>query len=300
MNRSLLITGATGKQGGAVINALLAANAKFDILAVTRDTTSASAQKLVAKSSNIKLVQGNLDDPEALFKTAESQVKSPIWGVFSVQTPPATKEEKQGKALVDTALKHSVSHFVYSSVDRGGAKSIDNPTPIPHFISKHAIEHHLMSSAKGTDMNWTILQPVAFMDNFGNDFPAKLFATTWKVYLQQKPLQLISTSDIGRFAAKAFMKPEEYKSKSLPLAGSELTYEQANAVFKQKTGKDLPLTFSFLSYMLLWLVKDFGYMFKWFWDEGYGADIAELKKLHPGLLDFGTWLETESKYETKK
>jgi hypothetical protein len=49
----------------------------------------------------------------------------------------------------------------------------------------------------------------------------------------------------------------------------------------------------------LWAVKEVGIMFKWFKDEGYGANIEELKKIHPGLLDFGIWLEKESKFETK-
>lgn len=73
-------------------------------------------------------------------------------------------EEKQGKDLVDAALKNSVKHFVYTSVDRQGEKSLDNPTNIPHFISKHNIEHHLIDSAKGSAMTWTILRPVAFLE----------------------------------------------------------------------------------------------------------------------------------------
>jgi uncharacterized protein YbjT (DUF2867 family) len=73
-------------------------------------------------------------------------------------------EEAQGKALVDAALANKVKFFIYSSVDRGGdQKSYDNPTPIPHFISKHRIEHHLRDNA-GDKMQWTILRPVAFME----------------------------------------------------------------------------------------------------------------------------------------
>jgi hypothetical protein len=66
---------------------------------------------------------------------------------------------------VDGALEHEVKHFVYTSVDRGGdEKSYDNPTDIPHFISKYRIEHHLVDKA-GDKMGWTILRPVAFTDN---------------------------------------------------------------------------------------------------------------------------------------
>ena len=85
MSRALLITGATGKQGGSVVNALLAANADFEIIAVTRDPQSASAQKLLKKSPKIKLVRGNLDNPVAIFENAKKESKLPISGVYSVQ-----------------------------------------------------------------------------------------------------------------------------------------------------------------------------------------------------------------------
>ena len=83
MSRALLITGATGKQGGAVVRAL-AAKADFQILAVTRDLSSQSAQRL-AKFPNIKLVTGNLDDCGEIFKAAKTVSDEPIWGVYSVQ-----------------------------------------------------------------------------------------------------------------------------------------------------------------------------------------------------------------------
>jgi NAD(P)-dependent dehydrogenase (short-subunit alcohol dehydrogenase family) len=85
MARALLVTGATGKQGGSLINALLEANADFEILALTRNANSASAQKLKAKSPNIKLVTGDLDAIDSVFEKAKQASKLPIWGVFSVQ-----------------------------------------------------------------------------------------------------------------------------------------------------------------------------------------------------------------------
>lgn len=82
---AILITGATGKQGGSLIKNLVSREAPFEILAVTRNTTSGSAQRLARLSSNIRLVEGNLDDPAGIFKNARSLTKDPIWGVFSVQ-----------------------------------------------------------------------------------------------------------------------------------------------------------------------------------------------------------------------
>lgn len=81
---TILVTGATGKQGGALIKSLVSKKADFQILAVTRNTESASAQRL-QKNTNVRLVQGDLDRPAELFKQAKSLTSAPIWGVFSVQ-----------------------------------------------------------------------------------------------------------------------------------------------------------------------------------------------------------------------
>ncbi|KAI1490118.1 hypothetical protein F5X96DRAFT_637736 [Biscogniauxia mediterranea] len=298
MSRALLITGATGKQGGSVIKALLDAKADFQILAVTRNASSASAKRLAAKSSNIVLVEGNLDDADGVFENAKKATSQPIWGVFSVQALALNKtgpviEERQGKALVDAALKHGVKHFVYSSVDRHGARSSDNPTSVPHFASKHRIEQHLMQSARGADMGWTVLRPVAFMENFDGGLVGKIFATAWKVAVRSRPLQLVATADIGAFAVKAFTAPpeEEFNEKCISLAGDELTWEQMASVFRQKTGSEVPLTWGFVARFVLWLSREMGTMFDFFEKEGYGADIEELRKMHPDLQDFGTWLE---------
>lgn len=85
MSRAVLITGATGKQGGSVVNALLKQGTDYEILAVTRDPQSASAQRLAARSPKIKLVAGNLDDAGEIFNKAREVSEAPIWGVFSVQ-----------------------------------------------------------------------------------------------------------------------------------------------------------------------------------------------------------------------
>ena len=84
MSRAILVTGATGKQGGAVIKALLSSESDFRILAVTRSMESGSAQKLAA-DPRVTLVQGNLDDTEAIFEEAKKATALPIWGVYSVQ-----------------------------------------------------------------------------------------------------------------------------------------------------------------------------------------------------------------------
>jgi uncharacterized protein YbjT (DUF2867 family) len=84
-SKALLITGATGKQGSALINALLKANYDFTIIALTRNAQSPSAQKLLQKSPKVKVITGNLDDISSVFTKAQEAAGGPIWGVFSVQ-----------------------------------------------------------------------------------------------------------------------------------------------------------------------------------------------------------------------
>lgn len=202
-------------------------------------------------------------------------------------------EQAQGKALVDSAIKNGVKHFVYSSVDRNGAKSIDNPTNIPHFVSKHHIEHHLINSAKDK-MTWTILRPVAFMENFAPGFVGKIFATAWREVVKSRPLQLISTDDIGTFAALSFMQPDKFSGKSISLAGDELSYAQVEEIFRKKTGHPSPTTFAFLARLVLRMSEEMGTMFTFFEKEGYGADIKSLREINPDLKDFSQWLGSSS------
>lgn len=209
-------------------------------------------------------------------------------------------EERQGKALIDASLRNSVSHFVYSSVDRGGDASTDNPTTVPHFITKHHVEHHLFEKTRdNTTMTYTVLRPVAFLENFVPGFFGKVFSTFFTSILKDKPLQFVATSDIGHFAAQAFLHPHDWRNRSISLAGDELTFNQFKQIFERKTGQPLPTTFRFIASLILWLNKDLHLMYKWFASDGYGADIAALKRLHPGLKNFETWLETESKFQTK-
>jgi len=122
----------------------------------------------------------------------------------------------------------------------------------------------------------------------------------YKLALKEKPLQLVATSDIGWFAAQAFINPSEYAGQSISLAGDDLTYADVSKAFKNKVGTDLPTTFSFLGSAMMWGIADLGTMFRWFHTDGYGSDIQALKKTHPGLLSFEEWLEKESKFDTLK
>lgn len=107
-----------------------------------------------------------------------------------------------------------------------------------------------------------------------------------------RKLQIISTEDIGWFGAQALLRPKDFAGRAISLAGDELTFSEANAIFKEKVGSELPTTYGFIVSGLLWAIKDVGVMFKFFEEVGYGADVIALRREHPGLQSFAAWSAT--------
>jgi uncharacterized protein YbjT (DUF2867 family) len=199
----------------------------------------------------------------------------------------------QARALIDASILHRVSHFVFTSGDRGGSEVSDHtPTKVPNLKAKHDIEVYLKEQAQGR-MSWTILRPTTFMDMLQNDMHGKGFARLWEG-LKGKKLQVVATKDIGHFGAEALLRPEEYAGRAVSIAGDELTFEEANKIFKEETGKDMPIAPCLVGSGLRLLVGDLGAMFGWLGTDGYGADVVGLRKEYPELQSFRQWLQQSS------
>ncbi|HYY30305.1 MAG TPA: NmrA/HSCARG family protein [Chthoniobacterales bacterium] len=145
--RIILVTGATGQQGGAVYQHLQKKG--YKLRALVRDPNSNKARRLMGRGGEV--FQASLDDPDSLMRAMDG-----VYGVFSVQ-PYMANEIQQGVAVIESAKRQGASHFVYTSV--GWA---NEETGIPHFESKAKVEEHLRSSG----LRYTILRPVFFMENW--------------------------------------------------------------------------------------------------------------------------------------
>jgi len=225
-------------------------------------------------------------------------------------------EERQGTALIDTCLAHALRTFVYSSVDRHGeTESDNNETYVPHFQSKARIEQHLRklaievksgsnpgaervsqfgSSRTCHEMTYTILRLPLFMENFTDDFTGRLAATAWKIGLDpERNLQMISATDIAYYAYQAFSNSSmsEYRNRALSLAGDELTYAEANEIFRKRFGQDLPTTYDVFGRFMFWAAKELEVMVRWWNEIGCAADIEMLRRGHPDMVRFKDWLE---------
>src|ERR1700758_5227389 len=131
IDRTILIAGVTGQQGGAVAQALRGAG--FHLRGLTRKPDSERAAALARQG--IDIVKGDLDD-EATVRGALAGA----WGVFGVQNAGEAgpeREEAQGKRLATLARETGVEHYVYTSVG-----SADKRTGVPHFDNKWRIEDY--------------------------------------------------------------------------------------------------------------------------------------------------------------
>jgi len=302
--QTLLITGATGKQGGAVVRALLdsPANPPFSILALTRNPSSPAAQKLASKP-NVSLVQGDFNDCASIF----SKIRTPLYGAFLVTYPgfgPLVKrdiEEIQGKAFVDAALRHGVKYFVFSSIDRGGPqRSDEDETSVRPFASKARIEKHLIAKISAQKIEektqYTILRTTAYYDNLMPNFIGRTYASMWRAQ-GSKPLVLISTRDIGIFAAQAFSSPSSYNNISVSIGSQALTYEQGAKIFKEVVGSEMPTAPAFVVALLKLLISDLRKMHNWLTENGSVVDWEDMRRRNPGMMDFETWLREESQFK---
>src|SRR5215831_486331 len=280
--RTVLVSGATGRQGGAVIRNML--NDGWKLRALTRNSKSVASQKLAAQG--VEVVQGDLDDVASLDHAARG-----TYGIYSVQdfwAVGAKREVQQGKNLADAAKKAGTEHFVYSSV--GGA---ERNADIDHWQTKWEVEKHL----RKLSLPATILRPAAFMENYYID-QVEIGILKGKLadpISGDKPYQTIAADDIGAFAAQAFKRPKEFIGIELEIAGSELTNIEAAQVFSRVLGK--PVKFQKLPLPLVRLVlgKEFYQMFRWFNEAGFKADIAGLRRRYAEvhLQNLEEWLRSE-------
>jgi uncharacterized protein YbjT (DUF2867 family) len=269
--RQVVVTGATGQQGGAVTRELLARG--IPVRALVRAPESPAAERL--RRSGVELVVGRLEDPASLeraFAGADA--------LFAVTTPfeGVAAEAGKGIALVDAARRAGISHLVYTS-----ACHADQSTGIPSFESKFRVEQHLRASG----VPFTIVAPVYFMENLLTDFG--LSRLRQGQYVRWMPLgkglQQIAVEDIGRFCAWLFEHRDAVLGQRIDIAGDELDGPQAAAVLSRVMGREvearaLPLDSFPADGELGRNVKA---LLAWLANTGFHVDIPRLRREYPEI-----------------
>src|SRR5438094_778765 len=229
-DRTILITGVTGNQGGAVAQALQGTG--FYLRGLTRMPDSERAAALARHG--VDVVKGDLDDEATLRRALAG-----AWGVFGVQNAGEAgveREEAQGKRLATLAREAGVEHYVYTSVG-----SAHKRTGVPHFDNKWRIEE----TVRGLRFpSHVILRPVFFMENLLAPFSLQGSTLAWALGPGTK-LQMIAVDDIGWFGARAFtdaaaLNRREIVVKIKSTAVNHLDLVEASGTARQIFPLDLP------------------------------------------------------------
>jgi uncharacterized protein YbjT (DUF2867 family) len=258
----IVVTGATGKQGGATARELLARGHK--VRAMTRKPDSPAARELAKLGAEV--VAGDLDDAASLERALKG-----AWGVFAVQNTweaGVEREEEQGKRIAEVARRAGVQHYVYTSV-----ASAHRKTGIPHFDNKWRVEEKVRALGFPS---YTILRPVFFMENLLlPSFLPGIQQGQLAVALEPETvLQMIAVADIGKYGMWAFENHAALNGRAIDFAGDQATMPATAAIL----GKTMHREVKFVRLPIEEVRKfsmDFALMLEWFDRVGYDADIAK-------------------------
>ncbi|HZR38408.1 MAG TPA: NmrA family NAD(P)-binding protein [Nevskia sp.] len=232
----ILVTGATGAQGGATARALLAGGRRVRFL--SRDPQSPAARALA--EAGAEAVRGNLNDAASVRAALRG-----VRGVFSVQLV-GPQERAQGFGLVDEARRAGVPQFVHSSVTgtaqhRGFPRWGSGYWSEDYWTAKWDIEEKVRGAGFA---HATVLRPAFMMDNFippkvNGMFPDLARGEIATAMRPDTTLQLIGAADIGAFAAAAFAQPQAFAGHSIDLAAEAPTVAQIAATLAQVLGREI-------------------------------------------------------------
>jgi len=274
---TVLVTGATGKQGGHLVSELLARD--YSIRALTRKPESPAAQALAQRG--VTIVEGDFEDQGTLENAARG-----VDTVFAMSTPfgtDAATEAREGINVVRATSAVGVKHLVYSSV--AGA---DRATGIPHFDSKFEVEKEIRQSG----VPFTIVAPVFFMENFLADWMAPGIAkgSLSMALPATRRLQMIAVADIAQFTALVIARRDPFLGQRIDIASDELTPVRAAATISEVSGRHVAYVALSLD-TLRQYSDDQARMLEWFDRVGYDADILGLRSQYPEVAwhRFSSW-----------
>lgn len=275
--RSILVTGATGQQGGAVARALLSRGHR--VKALTRKPDSDGARRLASAGADV--VAGDLADAASIVKAAKDVDTMFLMG--NSYEAGLEEETRQGIIAADAAKAAGVGHLIYSSV-----ADADKKTGIPHFESKYLVEEHVA----GLGIPYTISAPVAFMENVVAPWSIGALRQGTHAFAMppKRVLQLVALADIGAFVAALAERREQVFGKRFDFAGDELSGEEQAKILSEAIGRpigyqEIPIAAARQQ------SEDAALMFEWFDRVGYDVDIAALRRNFPEVRwhSFADW-----------
>lgn len=277
----ILVTGATGKQGSRVARHL--ARRGHHVRAFTRDAGSPAARELARLGAEV--ATGDFAKPETVERAAQGVdavlVVTPGMAVSSQE------EIRDGRAIADAARAANVRHLVFSSV-AGTAQ----PTGVPHFDSKRAIEEH----ARGLGLRMTVVAPVFFMENILSPWvlPQIQNGCLALPLPPERRLQMIALEDLAAFLTLALERPGDFEGRRFDIASDELPIGQIATLIGDHLGREIRYERAPIE-SLRAQSSDAAKMWEYFDTAGFRADVAGLRRDFPevGWHLFAEWLRSQ-------
>ena len=303
-NKIIVVTGATGAQGGGLARAILDdPKGGFAVRAITRNPGSDKAKALADRGAEV--FAADVDD-EGSLKKALAGAYGAYFVTFFWEHFSAEKEIAQVRNMARAAKSAGIRHAIWSTLEdtRKWVPLSDDRMPtlhgkykVPHFDAKGESDIIFMENGVPT----TFLLTSFYWDNlihFGmgpKKGPDGRLAFTMP--MGDKKLPGIAAEDIGKCAYGIFKRGTEYIGKTIGIAGGHLTGAQMAAELGKALGKEI-----FYNAVTPEAYRGFGFpgaddlgnmfQFKRDFEEYFcGARSIEVSRsLNPELQSFSAWL----------
>lgn len=208
--KDILVIGATGKQGNAVVKQLLEDG--WYVSALTRNKNNRKLSDI--GHPHLSIVEGDLSDN-------------------------VSEELRQGMKIIEIAEQENIQHIVYST-----AGGVNRNRTGPHFEVLAKIENRLMES----NINATVIKPSFFMDNFLRIAKVEDERITLPEFINPNiKFTMISSIDIAKIASYIFAHPQSFTHQSIEIGSDEVTLSEAATIFSEVTGKSTVIEGEFVS-----------------------------------------------------
>jgi len=274
MPTSVLVVGATGTQGGAVVNSLLESDHEYDVYGLTRDTGSSRATALADRG--VEMVEGDLNDLASLRPHVErvdaAYGMTDFWSVGSFEG-----ELEQGENIGAAAEAAGLDHLVFSSIE-----NCDKQPGAPVIDVKHEIEEAI----RGRDVPTTVLWTHNFMQNFERQREAIVHGEFALPLDEGVRFRLLDVADIGAAVDHILREPERYRGRTVELAGDEHTLESMTETFSAVTGVDVKPVRPPIEAVREEMGEGYGDIFEWHNEREHERELSEIQAEVP--IEFTT------------
>ncbi|MFQ5817624.1 MAG: NmrA/HSCARG family protein [Terriglobia bacterium] len=285
--KTILVTGATGAQGGGVARQLLAGG-KFAVRCLSRNPNSEKATAL--KQAGAEVVKGDFEDVASLRSALTG-----CYGVFGVTNywEHFEKEYPQGKNLMDAVAAAKVEHFVFSALPYA-KKLTQGALAVPHFDSKGQLEEY----GRGRGLAATFVHVAFYFENFLFFFPPQKQADgTFSFGFPQgdTPLAGVAVEDVGGVVAAIFDRRAEFRGKTVGIVGDDLPSQRYAEIMTRVLGKKVVYNYIprevFASFTFPG-AEDLANMFEFnrLHIPNRKADLEQSRTLYPRMQSFESWL----------